>query len=131
MWPRVDGLRCLELGFPGEQRDRLNDYVLHGRKRATAGIVAEYEEEGEALDHVGEVLVLLGSNGEEVGRVRITDVVVRRFEDVSWEFADAEGEGFTSLDDWREGHRRHWEQTGRGITPDTQILCLSFDLLRD
>ena len=128
MWPRVDGLRSLELGFPGEQRDRLNGYVLHGRKRATAGVLAEYDEEGEVLEHVGERLVLLDSEGLEVGRIDVTDVVVRRFDDVPWEFADAEGEGFSSVEDWRDAHRRHWAREGRDITPDTQIVCLRFDL---
>jgi uncharacterized protein YhfF len=128
MWPRVDGLRSLELGFPGEQRDRLNGYVLHGRKRATAGVLAEYDEEGEVLEHVGERLVLLDSEGLEVGRVDVTDVVVRRFDDVPWEFADVEGEGFSSVEDWRDAHRRHWAREGRDITPDTQIVCLRFDL---
>jgi uncharacterized protein YhfF len=129
MWPRVDGLRSCELGFPGEQRERLNGYVLHGRKRASAGVLAEYDEEGEVLEQVGERLVLLDSEGREVGRIEVTDVVVRRFADVPWEFADAEGEGFTSIADWREGHRRHWAREGREITPDTQVVCLSFDLV--
>jgi len=78
---------------------------------------------------VGEVLVLIDSGGAEVGRIRVTDVVVRRFDDVPWEFADAEGEGFTSIEHWRDGHRRHWAREGRDITPDTEIVCLAFDLL--
>ena len=49
MWPRVDGLRCLEWGFPGKQRDRVNDCVLRGSRWATAGIVEEYDEQGKAL----------------------------------------------------------------------------------
>src|SRR4051812_44997272 len=83
-WPVIDGLRTLELGFPGEQRDRLTGYVLHGRKRATAGVVAEYDEEGEPLEHVGERLVLVDSAGAEIGRVDVTEVVVRRFDEVDW-----------------------------------------------
>jgi uncharacterized protein YhfF len=129
MWPRVDGLRTLELGNPGEQRDRLTHYVLHGSKRATAGLADEYVEDGEPLEHVGEVLVLVDSENEEIGRVRVTDVVTRRFDDVPWEFADAEGEGFTSVEDWRDWHRRFWERGGRTITPDTPVVCLSFDLI--
>jgi uncharacterized protein YhfF len=125
----VDGLRSCELGFPGEQRDRLNGYVLHGHKRATAGLLGEYEEEGEVLEHVGERLVLVDSDGHEVGRIEVTDVVVRRFDDVPWEFADAEGEGFTSIEDWRNGHRRHWAREGRDVTADTHVVCLRFDLL--
>lgn len=129
MPPRTDGLRTLELGAPGEQRDWLNDCVLHGTKRATAGLAAEYEEEGEPLEHVGEVLVMLGNVGEEVGRVRVTQVVTRRFDEVPWEFADAEGEGFTSIENWREAHRGFWEGSGRTVTPDAEVVCLSFDLL--
>jgi uncharacterized protein YhfF len=129
MWPRVGGLRSCELGFPGEQRDRLNGYVLHGRKRATAGLLDEYAEEGEVLEEVGERLVLVDNDGQEVGRIEVTGIVVRRFDDVPWEFADAEGEGFTSVEDWRDGHRRHWAREGREITADTQIVCISFDLL--
>lgn len=129
MWPTVDGLRTIELGHPGEQRDRLNGYVLHGSKRATAGIAAEYDEEDEPLEHVGERLVLVGNDGAEVGRIQVTDVVVRGFDDVPWEFADAEGEGFTSIEDWREGHRRHWEREGRSVTADTPVVCIRFDLL--
>lgn len=129
MWARIEGLRTLELGAPGEQRERLNDYVLHGTKRATAGLAVEYDEEGEPLEHVGEVLVMLGNEQDEVGRVRVTRVVTRRFDDVPWEFADAEGEGFTSIEDWRNGHHDYWEREGRTVTPDTLVVCLSFDLL--
>jgi uncharacterized protein YhfF len=128
MWPRIDGLRVLELGVPGEQRDRLNAYVLSGAKRATAGLLAEYAEADEQLEHVGERLVLVDSDGAEVGRVQVSAVEVVRFDDVPWEFADAEGEGFTSLADWRDGHRRHWGREGRVTTADTQIVCLRFTL---
>ena len=129
MWPRVDGLRTLQLGSPGPQRDRLNGYVLHGTKRATAGLAQEYEEEDEALEQPGEVLVLLDNDGQPAGRVRVTEVVVRRFDDVPWEFADAEGEGFTSIQDWRAGHHGYWAGQGLSVTGDTLIGCLRFDLL--
>ena len=129
MWPTIDGLRTQELGFPGEQRDRLNGYVLHGSKRATAGVMAEYDEESEPLETVGEVLVLVDSDGAEVGRVRVTRVETCGFDEVTWEFADAEGEGFTSIEHWRDGHRRHWAKEGRDIQPDTPVSCIWFDLL--
>jgi uncharacterized protein YhfF len=131
MWPRVDGLRTLELGLPGEQRDRLNAYVLHGSKRATAGTLAEYTEEGEALEHVGERLVLLDSDAAAVGRVQVTAVDVMPFDEVPWEFADAEGEGFASIEDWREAHRAHWARGGRTVTPGTPVVCIRFDLLSE
>ncbi len=89
MLPGVDGVRTLELGFAGEQRDRLNQCVLYGSERATAGVAVEYEKQAEAVEHVGKLLVLLGNHGEAVVRVRRTDVVVRRSDDVPWKCAES------------------------------------------
>jgi uncharacterized protein YhfF len=33
-----------------------------------------------------------------------------RLAEVFWEFADAEGEGFTDVDDWRQAHERFWNR---------------------
>ena len=52
MFPRVDGLRSIEFGSPGTSRENLVNLVLHGTKRATAGLLSEYEAEGEAVEHV-------------------------------------------------------------------------------
>jgi len=142
-WPRTGGFRTLELGTPGEMRRRLSDLVLHGRKRATAGLLAEYAVDGEPLERPGEILVLLGNGGEQLGRIRITAVEVLRFDDVTWEFADAEGEGFSDIDDWRTLHREFWERasldrirvhTGDpswALTGDTEVVCVWFDVVHD
>ena len=142
-WPRVAGIRTLELGTLGEMRRRLSDLVLHGRKRATAGLLAEYAVDGEPLERPGEVLVLLGNDGEQLGRIRVTAVDVLRFDEVSWEFADAEGEGFTDIEDWRTRHREFWErasvdrirdQSGDpswALTDDTEVVCVWFDVVHD
>ena len=129
MWPVIDGLRTLELGFVGEQRDWLTGLVLHGAKRATAGLLAEYEEENEPHEQIGEKLVLVDNDGAEIGRVQVTRVEVVRFADVPWEFAAAEAEGDESIEEWREGHRRHWAKENREITDDTEVVCIWFDLL--
>jgi uncharacterized protein YhfF len=129
MWPRVDGYRSLELGAPGEQRSRLNGLVLHGSKRAAAGIRVEYEDEGESVEHVGEVLVLLDSGRQEIGRLLVTGVIECGFDEVPWDFAEAEGEGFTSIEDWRGRHRRVWEGEGHVVRAETPIVCISFELL--
>lgn len=128
-WPRVDGLRGLELGTPGEMRAELNGLVLAGRKRATAGLLSEYHEEGEEFEHVGERLALLDDDGRRVGTVEVTGLEVLPFIDVPWEFADAEGEGFVDLEDWRRGHRRFWENEGTPVKDDTPIACLRFVLV--
>ena len=128
-WPRVGGLRTLELGVPGEMRDRLNGLVLTGSKRATAGLQAEYEEEGEPLEHVGERLALLNNDGRQVGTVEVTDVEVLPFDRVPWEFAAAEGEGDADLEEWRAGHRRYWASVGTPVEGETQVVCVRFKMV--
>ena len=122
----------MELGRPGESRRRLNGYVMQGEKRATAGLLMlDYDEENESIEQVGELLVLVGDDGEAIATLRVTDVVVRRFADVPWEFARAEGEGFTSIEHWREGHRRYWSRDGVDVNDDTPVVCVEFDIVGD
>ena len=128
-WPRVGGLRALELGTPGEMRERLNGLVLSGQKRATAGLVTEYEEEGESLEYVGEQLAMLDDDGRQVATVEVTQVDVLQFADVPWEFAAAEGEGDADLEEWRAGHRRFWGNEGTPVDDETPVVCLRFKLV--
>ncbi|MQS05874.1 ASCH domain-containing protein [Streptomyces alkaliphilus] len=126
MWPRVNGLRALELGTPGALREELNALVLAGRKVATTGLLAEYAEEGEELEHVGERMALLDDEGGAIAVVEITGVEVTSFAGVPWEHARAEGEGDASLEEWREGHRRFWAREGTPVEDGTEVVCLSF-----
>lgn len=124
----MDGLRALELGTPGELRAELNGLVLQGRKRASAGLLSEYAEEQEELEHVGERLALLDDAGARVATVQVTSVERTRFSDVPWDFAAAEGEGDRDLEDWRDGHRRYWAAQGTPVTDDTEVVLIRFDL---
>ena len=125
MWPRLNGLRAFGLGTPGEMRDRLNALVLSGTKTATAGRwLAEYEAEGEEIDRVGERQVMLDSSGAPVALVEITRVERYRFVDVPWEFALAEGEGFKSIEDWRQRHASYYRRQGFSIQDDDLMVCV-------
>lgn len=125
MWPRIDGLRVLELGTPGKLRTWLTDLTLSGTKTATAGLLPlDYEAEGEDLEQVGERLVLVDSSGKRAGEIEITRVEPTPFAEVTWEFAQAEGEGYGSTEDWRETHRRYWAEQGYEVSHDTTVVCL-------
>ncbi|WFE50917.1 MULTISPECIES: ASCH domain-containing protein [unclassified Micromonospora] len=128
MWPRIGELRTLALGTPGELRTTLNTLVLAGVKTATAGRLAEYAEEGEELEHVGERLALIDDDAL-VGVVEITGVEVVRFADVPWEFAQAEGEGDRSIEEWRAGHSAYWARLGTPVDADSPIVCLRLRLV--
>ncbi|MCT2278500.1 ASCH domain-containing protein [Micromonospora chalcea] len=126
MWPRIGGLRALALGTPGELRTRLNTLVLSGVKTATAGLVQEYDEDGEELEYVGERQVLVDDNDAFLAVIEVTGVEVVRFADVPWDFARAEGEGDRSIEEWREGHGAYWARQGTPVTDDTAVVCLRF-----
>ena len=129
-WKRVDGLRTIEFGNVGESRTILLNFIFNGNKRATAGLLEyDYEAEGEEVEHVGEVLVVLGNDFEEVGRIRATRVEVTTFAEVPDEFALAEAEGDLNAADFRASHLEFWSRAGCEIKDDTKVVLLYFDLL--
>ena len=129
MFPRVDGLRSIEFGSPGTSRENLVNLVLHGTKRATAGLLSEYEAEGEAVEHVGELLAMLDNEGRHVGTLRVTHSEVLRFADVPDGFALAEAEGDLDAADFRASHLAYWTAAGETVTDDTLVVTVYFDLV--
>lgn len=102
-------MRKAELGFAGTAlREQLVAAVLRGEKTATAGLLVDYERDGEPLPEVGERLALIGNEGRDVAVLEITEVRVLRIADADLQFARDEGEGFESVADWRQAHDRFW-----------------------
>ena len=131
-FPIVNGLRSVEFGNPGESRDKLISLILDGNKRATAGTLEwDYLAENEPLETVGERLAVLDNQKNQVATIEITKVEVRKFSEVSDEFALAEAEGDLSGDDFRESHLEFWSKLGLDIADETQIVCIYFDLVED
>ncbi|MCX5379252.1 ASCH domain-containing protein [Streptomyces sp. NBC_00091] len=103
-----DDLRPFELGFPGEQRDRLVAAVLSGAKTTTTGLLGWYEAEGEPLPRPGERLVLVDSGEQPLAVLEMTEVRVLRLAEVELRHALDEGEGFASVAEWRSAHEGFW-----------------------
>ena len=119
-------MRTMELGAPGGLRGRLNSLVLAGRKTATTCLLAEYVEETEGLEFVGERLALLDDDGHAIATLEITGAEQKSFAEVTWEHAAAEGEGDASLEEWRTVHREFWKSEGTPVEDDTPLVCLTF-----
>ncbi|MCF8525781.1 MAG: ASCH domain-containing protein [Rhodoluna sp.] len=129
-FPRVGGLRTVEFGNPGESRNEILDCLFNGNKRATAGLVEyDYVAENEPLEHVGEILVVVGNNGEDLGRIKVTSVEVVSFDEVPDEFALAEAEGDLSGDDFRKSHGDFWASCGYDVKPESEVVLVYFDLV--
>jgi uncharacterized protein YhfF len=125
----IGELRLLEIGTPGEMRQRLNGLILAGRKRATAGLLLDYLRENEELEFVGERLALVDDDQRRIATVEVVRVDTVPFGEVSWKFAQTEGEGDESLDEWREGHRRFWTSFGEVVDDATPVVLLWFELV--
>ena len=130
MFERIDGMRTIEFGTPGASREKLVNLILHGQKRATAGLlIGDYESEGEPIEHVGELLAIVDNDVKHVGTMKVTRVEVLRFADVPDELALAEAEGDMNAADFRASHLAYWTRVGETVTDDTLIVTVYFDLL--
>lgn len=129
--PIVNGRRSLEIGTPGEMRQRLNALILRGEKRATAGLVHYYAAENEMIETVGELLALVDDAMQPIASVAVVRVDVLAFADVPFEFAQADGEGDESIEGWRDGHRRFWTGEGEVIVDQTPVVLIWFQLVED
>jgi uncharacterized protein YhfF len=130
MWPRVEGLRAFSFGDAGPMRQRLTALALVGTKVATAGLLShDYLDQHEKVDVVGERQALLGDDENVAAIVEVTRVEVHALLDVPWEFAQAEGEGFESVEDWRSGHTSYYAAQGIPIDSDSQFVCVWFRIV--
>jgi uncharacterized protein YhfF len=122
-------MRVAEFGWKETPlRRRLVELILAGEKTATAGLVLDYEAEGEELPTVGEQFAVLDFDDEPVAVIETTEVRVVRAADVDEQFARDEGEGFESVADWRDAHERFFESYP--FDDDTQVVCERFKLVR-
>jgi uncharacterized protein YhfF len=105
----VRRMRKAEFGSPGTTlREQLVSAVLRGEKTATAGLLVDYERDGESLPELGECQAVVDNDGRDVAVIEITEVRVLRIGDADLSFARDEGEGFESVAEWRAAHDRYW-----------------------
>ena len=104
----TEDLPLAEFAFPGPLRDQLVAAIVAGTKATTTGLVADYEHEQEELPHQGLRQVVVDSGGQPVAVIETTAVRVMRLAEVDLAHAVGEGEGYTSVAQWRAGHERFW-----------------------
>lgn len=102
-------MKHAEFAFPGPLRDKLVAAILSGGKTSTTGLVVEYETYGEELPSVGERELVIDSAGEGVAVIETTGLRVLPLSEVDLKHAVDEGEGFTTVADWRTAHAAFWE----------------------
>ena len=105
--------------------------VRDGPKRATAGLLSDYEggTETPPMPRPGDLNVILDGEGSPICVIRTTEVETRRFGDVDKQFAWDEGEGDRTLEWWRRAHIWFFEQQAMSIDDETPMVLERFELL--
>jgi uncharacterized protein YhfF len=90
--------------------DELLELVLQGRKRATAGAVAEFMHDGQPLPRIGGHWI--AHDGSGVPRVVLRSVYLRLgpLDSVDESFAWDEGEGDRTRGSWLREHQRYFQR---------------------
>jgi uncharacterized protein YhfF len=131
-------LPVMEFAFPGPLRDQLVAATLAGAKTTTSGLVVDYEHEEEPLPQPGLRQTVIDSAGQPVAVIEMTAVRVIRLADVDLAHALGEGEGYTSVAEWRAGHEMFWhsaemreamDNPGFTVDDDTLVVAQEFRLV--
>ncbi len=101
-------LPVCEFAFPGPLRDQLVAAVLDGSKTTTTAMLIGYEIDQEDLPVTGLQEVVIDSAESPVAVIEMTEVRQARLAEVDLQHAIDEGEGFTTVDQWRTGHEEFW-----------------------
>ncbi|WP_269939557.1 ASCH domain-containing protein [Arthrobacter sp. HY1533] len=107
-WPEFAALPLGEFAFPGPLRDQLVAAILDGSKTSTTATLIEFEVEKEELPRAGSREVVVDSAGRGVAVIELTEVRTSRLAEVDLQHAVDEGEGYTSVAQWRAGHEEFW-----------------------
>ena len=104
-WP---GASIGRYGLPGPSRDKLIEPILTGRKKTTTSLLEAWRASGEPVPATGGVEVIIDSRGMPVAVTQTVDVHIVSLDEVPLDHVLDEGEGFTSVEEWRAAHERFW-----------------------
>jgi uncharacterized protein YhfF len=104
-----DRYDVVAFGDSPDMADELADLVVHGPKRATAGLLRDFSVGGEPLPEVGGHVVVVDGKGAPRCIWRTTEVTIKPLIEVDDAFAWDEGEGDRTLEWWLIAHREYFE----------------------
>ena len=130
----VDDAHPVEcFGDSAELADELIDLVLHGPKRATAGLVSDFATEGEPLPRIGGHWIACDGSGVPRVVLRTVELRIGPIDSVDDAFAWDEGEGDRSRDDWLRSHRGYFTRTcaarGEEFTDAHEVVFERFQVV--
>ena len=113
--------------------DKLLHLYLIGKKTAGSSLVQDFISAGDRLPQIGNFWILLDSQDVPRCILRTERVVFNKFNNVSEEISQAEGEGDLSLDYWRKTHKFFFspflEQWGLNNIEDATVVTEFFKIV--
>ena len=116
----------------GGDPDGLAKLVAQGEKTATCSGLVFYELENEPLPAAGDWSIVLDSHDEPAAIIRTSSVEIMPMNEVSREFAIAEGEGDKTYTYWYKVHEAFFKealaQHGLAFSVEMLLVCERFEL---
>ncbi|WP_096187694.1 ASCH domain-containing protein [Evansella halocellulosilytica] len=117
----------------GADPDQLAQLVIDGIKTATCSAYVFYEKENEPLPKNDEYSIILNRKDEPAAIIKNVEVSVIPMNEVSEEFAVAEGEGDRTYRYWWDVHeqffRSELRKLGVEFSEDMLLVCERFELI--
>jgi uncharacterized protein YhfF len=128
--PPEDDPPVERFGDSASLADELIGLVLAGTKRATAGLVLDFLDEGQPLPRIGGHWIACDGAGAPRCVLRTTELRLGRLDSVDDAFAWDEGEGDRTRVDWLDQHLRYFRRTeaarGREWSDDAEVVFERF-----
>jgi uncharacterized protein YhfF len=113
--------------------DELGHLIVHGPKRATAGLYLDFEKDLESLPHVGGHVVVIDGKGNPLCIFQTAEIRIGPLSSVDEQFAWDEGEGDRTRTWWLNAHteffQRQAEREGFKFTPDIKTVFERFKVV--
>ncbi|WP_411844217.1 ASCH domain-containing protein [Salinicoccus sp. HZC-1] len=132
-WKGKDKPRSVSSWQFGDDSDYLGQLVVNGIKTATCSGHVFYELENESLPATEDYSIVLNSKDEPVAIIKTTEVKLTPMNEVSEEFAAAEGEGDRTYRYWWDVHeeffRDELKNVGFEFSEDMMLVCERFKII--
>lgn len=117
----------------GDDPDTLAQLVVDGIKTATCSGRVFYEIENEPLPTTEDYSIILNSENQPVAIIKTVEVTITPMNEVSEEFAIAEGEGDRTYQYWWDEHEKFFKKElgaiGHEFSEDMLLVCERFELI--
>lgn len=132
-WKENDKPQTVSAWQFGASPDYLAQLVINGVKTATCSGHIFYELENEPLPTTNDYSIILNSADEPVAIIKTIEVTLTPMNEVSEEFAIAEGEGDRTYEYWKNVHieffTKELKRIDRKFSEDMLLVCERFELI--